>query len=178
MGDGLRGVHAEASAMVLICVHIQTSQCSQPPHLSFFLFFSSRVRGHLQMLLDPREDFHWQSDGVPSSGLLSPLVPCAQVSIGKLRPGLPYSLAPELCPCRVARRCGPSQGCNPFDLKDTLANAFTLIYPTSIAQRRIRAGWVGKNTQRRQTGRGHCAQYLSRSRLRLLGLVLHGCLCL
>ena len=33
----------------------------------------------------------------------------------------------ELRPCRVARRCGPSQGCNPFDLKDTHACVFTPI---------------------------------------------------
>ena len=67
-----------------IYIYIYKPMQSAPSPL-LFPFFSSRVRGHLQMLLDPREDFHWQSDGVPSSGPLSPLVPCAQVSIGKLK---------------------------------------------------------------------------------------------
>ena len=59
----------------------------------------------------------------------------------KLKPGLLYSQAPELCPCWVARRCGPSQGCNPIDLKETLASVFTLISNLDCPTKD--QGWVG-----------------------------------
>ena len=93
-------IHTRMHAYMHACIHTYTDKPLQPaPQLSFLpSFFSARIRGHLQMLLDPWEYFHWQSDGVPSTGPLSPQVLVLRFPVKKNRnPNCLVSLALELC---------------------------------------------------------------------------------
>ena len=84
---------------VYIHIHTHTDKPLQsaPQHslslLSFFLFARTgsqsspdvvRARDHLQMSLDPWEEFHWQSDRVPSTGPLYPQVPVLRSLVNQI----------------------------------------------------------------------------------------------
>ena len=57
----------------------------------------------------------------------------------------PDTLGPASACLRAARRSEPSQGSPPFDIsRITQFYASSPKYPTSIAQRGIRVGWVGE----------------------------------
>ena len=134
-----------------INVYTDNPQQPSPSSLLSSAFLSEGSRTSADVI-GPLKYFHWQSDRDPSTGPLPPkaLIPGP---LQKINPDYLVNPSYIALPFRVARRCGQSYiGLLSLDAKDTHSCVFTLIHPTSIAQRRIRVGWVGQNSFEGEAG--------------------------